>query len=59
MAVLQPKQYDCVEAEKVNLSPCSLRVKKHAIHSSDTSSSSDEERFERRKGKSMTRARNR
>ncbi|KAJ3583061.1 hypothetical protein NHX12_034506 [Muraenolepis orangiensis] len=36
-----------------------IRVKKHAIHSSDTSSSSDEERFERRKGKSMTRARNR
>uniref|UniRef100_A0A8C5F6Z2 ATPase family AAA domain containing 2B n=1 Tax=Gadus morhua TaxID=8049 RepID=A0A8C5F6Z2_GADMO len=34
--------------------PCSLRVKKHAIHSSDTSSSSDEERFERRKSKSMT-----
>ncbi|XP_034006350.1 ATPase family AAA domain-containing protein 2B isoform X2 [Trematomus bernacchii] len=36
-----------------------IRVKKHAIHSSDTTSSSDEERFERRKGKSMTRARNR
>ncbi|KAG7251379.1 hypothetical protein CRUP_027573, partial [Coryphaenoides rupestris] len=36
-----------------------IRVKKHAIHSSDTSSSSDEERFERRKSKSMTRARNR
>uniref|UniRef100_A0A6Q2XEQ2 ATPase family AAA domain-containing protein 2 n=1 Tax=Esox lucius TaxID=8010 RepID=A0A6Q2XEQ2_ESOLU len=36
-----------------------LRVKKHAIHSSDTTSSSDEERFERRKSKSMTRARNR
>ena len=35
------------------------RVKKHAIHSSDTTSSSDEERFERRKSKSMTRARNR
>ncbi|KAI4802395.1 hypothetical protein KUCAC02_020236 [Chaenocephalus aceratus] len=35
-----------------------IRVKKHAIHSSDTTSSSDEERFERRKGKSMTRARN-
>uniref|UniRef100_A0A8C9XDQ2 ATPase family AAA domain-containing protein 2 n=1 Tax=Sander lucioperca TaxID=283035 RepID=A0A8C9XDQ2_SANLU len=34
-------------------------VKKHAIHSSDTTSSSDEERFERRKSKSMTRARNR
>uniref|UniRef100_A0A668A774 ATPase family AAA domain-containing protein 2 n=1 Tax=Myripristis murdjan TaxID=586833 RepID=A0A668A774_9TELE len=33
--------------------------KKHAIHSSDTTSSSDEERFERRKSKSMTRARNR
>ncbi|XP_077409262.1 ATPase family AAA domain-containing protein 2B isoform X2 [Vanacampus margaritifer] len=37
----------------------SSRIKKHAIHSSDTTSSSDEERFERRKGKSMTRARNR
>ncbi|XP_077442604.1 ATPase family AAA domain-containing protein 2B isoform X2 [Stigmatopora argus] len=36
-----------------------IRIKKHAIHSSDTTSSSDEERFERRKGKSMTRARNR
>ncbi|MBN3326345.1 ATD2B protein, partial [Atractosteus spatula] len=36
-----------------------MRVKKHAIHSSDTTSSSDEERFERRKNKSMTRARNR
>uniref|UniRef100_A0A8C9SPC3 ATPase family AAA domain-containing protein 2 n=1 Tax=Scleropages formosus TaxID=113540 RepID=A0A8C9SPC3_SCLFO len=36
-----------------------VRVKKHAIHSSDTTSSSDEERFERRKSKSMTRARNR
>lgn len=34
------------------------RRKKHAIHSSDTTSS-DEERFERRKSKSMTRARNR
>ncbi|RXN00217.1 ATPase family AAA domain-containing protein 2B [Acipenser ruthenus] len=36
-----------------------IRVKKHAIHSSDTTSSSDEERFEIRKSKSMTRARNR
>lgn len=36
-----------------------FRVKKHAIHSSDTTSSSDEERFERRKSKSMSRARNR
>uniref|UniRef100_A0A8B9KTC8 ATPase family AAA domain-containing protein 2 n=1 Tax=Astyanax mexicanus TaxID=7994 RepID=A0A8B9KTC8_ASTMX len=36
-----------------------IRIKKHAIHSSDTTSSSDEERFERRKSKSMTRARNR
>ncbi|TNN30539.1 ATPase family AAA domain-containing protein 2B [Liparis tanakae] len=36
-----------------------IRVKKHAIHSSDTTSSSDEERFERRKSKSMSRARNR
>ncbi|XP_041105794.1 ATPase family AAA domain-containing protein 2B-like isoform X2 [Polyodon spathula] len=36
-----------------------IRVKKHAIHSSDTTSSSDEERFEMRKSKSMTRARNR
>ncbi|XP_078503840.1 ATPase family AAA domain-containing protein 2B isoform X2 [Lissotriton helveticus] len=36
-----------------------IRRKKHAIHSSDTTSSSDEERFERRKSKSMTRARNR
>ncbi|XP_061785401.1 ATPase family AAA domain-containing protein 2B isoform X1 [Nerophis lumbriciformis] len=36
-----------------------IRVKKHAIHSSDTTSSSDEERFERRKSKSMTWARNR
>ncbi|XP_076611635.1 ATPase family AAA domain-containing protein 2B [Chaetodon auriga] len=36
-----------------------IRVKKHAIHSSDTTSSSDEERFERRKSKSMARARNR
>uniref|UniRef100_A0AAY4AWS7 ATPase family AAA domain-containing protein 2 n=1 Tax=Denticeps clupeoides TaxID=299321 RepID=A0AAY4AWS7_9TELE len=35
------------------------RIKRHAIHSSDTTSSSDEERFERRKSKSMTRARNR
>nr|XP_056712870.1 ATPase family AAA domain-containing protein 2B [Euleptes europaea] len=35
-----------------------IRRKKHAIHSSDTTSS-DEERFERRKSKSMTRARNR
>ncbi|MBN3287571.1 ATD2B protein, partial [Polyodon spathula] len=37
----------------------SVQVKKHAIHSSDTTSSSDEERFEIRKSKSMTRARNR
>ncbi|XP_055491348.1 ATPase family AAA domain-containing protein 2B isoform X4 [Leucoraja erinacea] len=36
-----------------------IRRKKHAIHSSDTTSSSDEERFERRKSKSMARARNR
>ncbi|XP_031438044.1 ATPase family AAA domain-containing protein 2B isoform X2 [Clupea harengus] len=36
-----------------------IRIKKHAIHSSDTTSSSDEERFERRKSKSMSRARNR
>ncbi|XP_028294989.1 ATPase family AAA domain-containing protein 2B isoform X2 [Gouania willdenowi] len=36
-----------------------IRVKQHAIHSSDTTSSSDEERFERRKSKSMSRARNR
>lgn len=36
-----------------------IRVKKHAIHSSDTTSSSDEEWFERRKSKSMTRAWNR
>ncbi|XP_061667938.1 ATPase family AAA domain-containing protein 2B isoform X2 [Syngnathoides biaculeatus] len=36
-----------------------IRIKKYAIHSSDTTSSSDEERFERRKSKSMTRARNR
>ncbi|XP_041720951.2 ATPase family AAA domain-containing protein 2B-like isoform X1 [Coregonus clupeaformis] len=36
-----------------------IRVKKHAIHSSDTTSSSDEDRFERRKSKNMTRARNR
>ncbi|XP_041716199.2 ATPase family AAA domain-containing protein 2B isoform X1 [Coregonus clupeaformis] len=36
-----------------------IRVKKHAIHSSDTTSSSDEDRFERRKSKSMNRARNR
>ncbi|XP_030627086.1 ATPase family AAA domain-containing protein 2B isoform X1 [Chanos chanos] len=36
-----------------------IRIKRHAIHSSDTTSSSDEERFERRKSKSMTRARNR
>ncbi|KAM9840773.1 ATPase family AAA domain-containing protein 2B [Aulostomus maculatus] len=36
-----------------------IRVKKHAIHSSDTTSSSDEERFERRKSKSMAWARNR
>uniref|UniRef100_UPI00398E7ADB ATPase family AAA domain-containing protein 2B n=1 Tax=Pristiophorus japonicus TaxID=55135 RepID=UPI00398E7ADB len=36
-----------------------IRRKKHAIHSSDTTSSSDEERFERRKCKSMARARNR
>ncbi|KAM6953957.1 ATPase family AAA domain-containing protein 2B [Aplochiton taeniatus] len=36
-----------------------IRVKKHAIHSSDTTSSSDEERFERRKSKSMAKARNR
>ncbi|XP_018430857.1 PREDICTED: ATPase family AAA domain-containing protein 2B [Nanorana parkeri] len=36
-----------------------IRRKKHAIHSSDTTSSSDEERFERRKSKSMTKARNR
>uniref|UniRef100_A0A8B9KRC0 ATPase family AAA domain containing 2B n=1 Tax=Astyanax mexicanus TaxID=7994 RepID=A0A8B9KRC0_ASTMX len=44
-----------------NLFPfvCKTRIKKHAIHSSDTTSSSDEERFERRKSKSMTRARNR
>uniref|UniRef100_A0A8D2MC70 ATPase family AAA domain containing 2B n=1 Tax=Zonotrichia albicollis TaxID=44394 RepID=A0A8D2MC70_ZONAL len=34
------------------------RRKKHAIHSSDTTSS-DEERFERRKSKSIARARNR
>uniref|UniRef100_A0A671QVV4 ATPase family AAA domain-containing protein 2 n=1 Tax=Sinocyclocheilus anshuiensis TaxID=1608454 RepID=A0A671QVV4_9TELE len=32
---------------------------KHAIHSSESTSSSDEERFERRKSKSMSRARNR
>uniref|UniRef100_A0A671QVN5 ATPase family AAA domain-containing protein 2 n=1 Tax=Sinocyclocheilus anshuiensis TaxID=1608454 RepID=A0A671QVN5_9TELE len=36
-----------------------IRVKKHAIHSSESTSSSDEERFERRKSKSMSRARNR
>ncbi|KAM4771593.1 ATPase family AAA domain-containing protein 2B [Rhinophrynus dorsalis] len=36
-----------------------IRRKKHAIHSSDTTSSSDEERFERRKSKSMAKARNR
>ncbi|XP_063771370.1 ATPase family AAA domain-containing protein 2B isoform X2 [Pseudophryne corroboree] len=36
-----------------------IRPKKHAIHSSDTTSSSDEERFERRKSKSMAKARNR
>uniref|UniRef100_A0A6Q2X029 ATPase family AAA domain-containing protein 2 n=1 Tax=Esox lucius TaxID=8010 RepID=A0A6Q2X029_ESOLU len=36
-----------------------MSLTKHAIHSSDTTSSSDEERFERRKSKSMTRARNR
>ncbi|XP_026114018.1 ATPase family AAA domain-containing protein 2B-like isoform X1 [Carassius auratus] len=36
-----------------------IRIKKHAIHSSESTSSSDEERFERRKGKSMSRARNR
>uniref|UniRef100_A0A8C5M8F0 ATPase family AAA domain-containing protein 2 n=1 Tax=Leptobrachium leishanense TaxID=445787 RepID=A0A8C5M8F0_9ANUR len=36
-----------------------LRRKKHAIHSSDTTSSSDEERFERRKSKSMAKSRNR
>uniref|UniRef100_A0A8C1GR72 ATPase family AAA domain-containing protein 2 n=1 Tax=Cyprinus carpio TaxID=7962 RepID=A0A8C1GR72_CYPCA len=35
------------------------RIKKHAIHSSESTSSSDEERFERRKSKSMSRARNR
>ncbi|XP_075271024.1 ATPase family AAA domain-containing protein 2B isoform X2 [Opisthocomus hoazin] len=35
-----------------------IRRKKHAIHSSDTASS-DEERFERRKSKSVARARNR
>uniref|UniRef100_A0A8C5TGQ7 ATPase family AAA domain-containing protein 2 n=1 Tax=Malurus cyaneus samueli TaxID=2593467 RepID=A0A8C5TGQ7_9PASS len=35
-----------------------IRRKKHAIHSSDTTSS-DEERFERRKSKSIARARNR
>uniref|UniRef100_H2ZY34 ATPase family AAA domain containing 2B n=1 Tax=Latimeria chalumnae TaxID=7897 RepID=H2ZY34_LATCH len=35
-----------------------IRRKKHAIHSSDTTSSSDEERFERRRAKSMARARN-
>uniref|UniRef100_A0A8C1IWF3 ATPase family AAA domain-containing protein 2 n=1 Tax=Cyprinus carpio TaxID=7962 RepID=A0A8C1IWF3_CYPCA len=34
-------------------------LKKHAIHSSESTSSSDEERFERRKSKSMSRARNR
>uniref|UniRef100_A0A672QU65 ATPase family AAA domain-containing protein 2 n=1 Tax=Sinocyclocheilus grahami TaxID=75366 RepID=A0A672QU65_SINGR len=34
-------------------------IKKHAIHSSESTSSSDEERFERRKSKSMSRARNR
>ncbi|KAM5163475.1 ATPase family AAA domain-containing protein 2B isoform 2-T2 [Mantella aurantiaca] len=36
-----------------------IRRKRHAIHSSDTTSSSDEERFERRKSKSMAKARNR
>ncbi|XP_040204456.1 ATPase family AAA domain-containing protein 2B isoform X1 [Rana temporaria] len=36
-----------------------IRRKKHAIHSSDTTSSSDEERFERRKSKSMAKSRNR
>uniref|UniRef100_A0A8C2HAM0 ATPase family AAA domain-containing protein 2 n=1 Tax=Cyprinus carpio TaxID=7962 RepID=A0A8C2HAM0_CYPCA len=35
------------------------RYEKHAIHSSESTSSSDEERFERRKSKSMSRARNR
>uniref|UniRef100_A0A665VHL1 ATPase family AAA domain-containing protein 2 n=1 Tax=Echeneis naucrates TaxID=173247 RepID=A0A665VHL1_ECHNA len=48
--------YSCDTESKF---PHFLRVKKHAIHSSDTTSSSDEERFERRKSKSMTRARNR
>ncbi|XP_053315684.1 ATPase family AAA domain-containing protein 2B isoform X2 [Spea bombifrons] len=36
-----------------------IRRKRHAIHSSDTTSSSDEERFERRKSKSMAKSRNR
>uniref|UniRef100_A0A8C1TUT1 ATPase family AAA domain-containing protein 2 n=1 Tax=Cyprinus carpio TaxID=7962 RepID=A0A8C1TUT1_CYPCA len=36
-----------------------MSICKHAIHSSESTSSSDEERFERRKSKSMSRARNR
>uniref|UniRef100_A0AAY4AWR2 ATPase family AAA domain-containing protein 2 n=1 Tax=Denticeps clupeoides TaxID=299321 RepID=A0AAY4AWR2_9TELE len=56
---------DCVTylifSEYFTMSMCTFfgRIKRHAIHSSDTTSSSDEERFERRKSKSMTRARNR
>uniref|UniRef100_A0A8C1YSS3 ATPase family AAA domain-containing protein 2 n=1 Tax=Cyprinus carpio TaxID=7962 RepID=A0A8C1YSS3_CYPCA len=53
------------EAGEENDRPYNLRqrktvqIKKHAIHSSESTSSSDEERFERRKSKSMSRARNR
>ncbi|KAM8826436.1 ATPase family AAA domain-containing protein 2B isoform 1-T1 [Synchiropus picturatus] len=68
------QRYEAPPIEPVNRKPSNLslfdthrsparrshiRMKKHAIHSSDTTSSSDEERFERRKSKSTTRARNR
>ncbi|KAG2468111.1 ATD2B protein, partial [Polypterus senegalus] len=63
MAVFQSngKRGHCLEQvyQYLMTVPPTSVVKKHAIHSSDTTSSSDEERFERRKSKSMTRARNR
>uniref|UniRef100_A0A8D1TM94 Bromo domain-containing protein n=1 Tax=Sus scrofa TaxID=9823 RepID=A0A8D1TM94_PIG len=52
-------RYECFCSKHFDIIAVFLsQRKKHAIHSSDTTSS-DEERFERRKSKSMARARNR
>uniref|UniRef100_A0A8C3TTB8 ATPase family AAA domain-containing protein 2 n=1 Tax=Catharus ustulatus TaxID=91951 RepID=A0A8C3TTB8_CATUS len=54
-----PQHAILLQKKRLNFLFCLFnRRKKHAIHSSDTTSS-DEERFERRKSKSIARARNR